>query len=238
MNSRLVLRARQAVVAGASLTALLVLACSQGDARTPHSDAPSTEVVARADSVASAHADRARQDSVNRAAPGYVVDSILSPAEELRRFQAGIAAKPESLSHGAASRDALVRKWAQALAAGDSITLIRLAVNRPEFAYLVYPESPLGRPPYRQPPATSWLQLSNASVQGFRRSLNAFSETPLAVISYLCAPAPKRQGANRVWGDCLVSHLRASGDTVVQRLFGAIIERDGRFKFLSLGSDL
>ena len=236
MNCRLVRRARRGVLARPSLAALLVLACSQGDARTTHRDAPSSEVAARADSVASA--DKARQDSVNRAAPGYVVDSILSPDEELRRFQTSIAAKPESLSHGADSRDALVRKWARALAARDSVTLIRLAVNRPEFAYLVYPDSPLGLPPYQQPTATSWLQLSNASVQGFRRSLNAFSETPLAVISYRCAPAPERQGANRVWRDCRVRHLRASGDTVVQRLFGPIIERDGRFKFLSLASDL
>jgi hypothetical protein len=40
------------------------------------------------------------------------------------------------------------------------------------------------------------------------------------------------EGRNRRWTDCTVSVQTAAGVSR-ERLFGAIIERDGRFKFLS-----
>ncbi|MDP1859792.1 MAG: hypothetical protein Q8K82_14055, partial [Gemmatimonadaceae bacterium] len=120
----------------------------------------------RADSIA-----RARQDSVNRSQPGYVVDSILPPAEALRRFTADVSFPPTTFANGASSRDALVRTWVRALESNDSLALIRTAMNRPEFAFLVYRTSPHAAPPYNQAPALMWMQLSNASLKGFRRSL-------------------------------------------------------------------
>ena len=54
---------------------------------------------------------RARQDSINRALPGYVVDSILPIDEEIRRFAARIGGDPvTSFAHASASREALVRR--------------------------------------------------------------------------------------------------------------------------------
>ena len=115
----------------------ILSACSAGGA--PKGAPPDSLVAALADSIA-----RARQDSVNRAQPGYIVDSILPPAEALRRFTADLNPRPNEFSNGAGSRDALVKKWVRSLESNDSLTLIRTALTRPEFAYLVYPTLPSG----------------------------------------------------------------------------------------------
>ena len=223
-----------------SVTIVMVVACgnrqaspadSTSSALGSHPDASLS--TGREDSIA-----RARQDSVNRAQPGYVVDSILPPAEALRRFMADVASPPTTFANGASSRDALVRTWVRALESNDSLALIRTAMNRPEFAFLVYRTSPNAAPPYNQPPALMWMQLSNASLKGFRRSLQRLGGKPLGFLNYRCAPKAVQEGENRLWTDCLVRRVRAPGDTVSERLFGAIIERRGHFKFYSLANDV
>ena len=223
-----------------SVTIVMVVACgnrqaspadSTSSALGSHPDASLS--TGREDSIA-----RARQDSVNRAQPGYVVDSILPPAEALRRFIADVASPPTTFANGASSRDALVRTWVRALESNDSLALIRTAMNRPEFAFLVYRTSPNAAPPYNQPPALMWMQLSNASLQGFRRALQRLGGKPLGFLNYRCAPEAVLEGENRLWTDCLVRRVRTPGDTVSERLFGAIIERRGHFKFYSLANDI
>jgi hypothetical protein len=219
------------------VSSLLAGACTGGGDAARVNDRtgvpPADAAAAYDDSVG-----RARQDSINRAQPGYVVDSILPPDEAWRRFTADIATQPAALANGAWSRDALVAKWVGAIEANDSVTVIRTAMNRPEFAVLVYPSSPSSRPPLYQPPAVLWNQLSSASLQGFRRAMVRLGGRPLGFLSYQCAPEPERQGDNRLWRDCTVRRVRSPGDTVMQRLFGAILERDGHFKFHSLGNDM
>lgn len=217
---------------------VLFVACSsRGDPSTRNDRAPSESPHAATyptdDSIRRAH-----QDSLNRSPPGYIVDSTFPPDEAWRRFANGIGAPPAALANGATSRDALVQKWVDALESNDSVTVIRTAMNRPEFALLVYPASPSSRQPLYQPPAVLWSQLSSASLQGFRRSLVRLGGKPLGVLSYQCASAPVLQGKNRLWTDCRVHRIRASGDTITQRLFGAILERDGHFKFYSLANDM
>ena len=81
--------------------AMFGLAC----ARAGESESRAADSI-RTDSIA-----RARQDSVNRAQPGYVVDSLLPIEEELRRFRAAIGGSPvTALAHGSASREELVRR--------------------------------------------------------------------------------------------------------------------------------
>src|SRR5690606_28284148 len=102
----------------------VVVACDARTSRRTGADSAS-DSLARA--VAADEA-RARQDSINRAQPGYVVDSILSPDEEMRRFAADLPSRPTRLSNGADSRDALIRRWIAAVEGNDSLALIRLAV--------------------------------------------------------------------------------------------------------------
>jgi hypothetical protein len=51
-------------------------------------------------------------------------------------------------------------------------------------------------------------------------------------------PLPDTEGENRFWRGCAIRRIRSPGDTVTERLFGAIVERDGRFRFYSYGNEL
>ncbi|HEX6631337.1 MAG TPA: hypothetical protein VF048_09610, partial [Gemmatimonadaceae bacterium] len=112
-------------------------------------------------------------------------------ATELGDFRATLAAAPDTLAGGSASADALVERWARALRMVDTAELRRMAVTRAEFAYLVYPSSPIARPPYDLPPALMWMQLESNSGKGLRDVLRKRGGEPLALIRFQC-DAPER----------------------------------------------
>ncbi|MBM3908203.1 MAG: hypothetical protein FJ363_09035 [Gemmatimonadetes bacterium] len=192
---------------------------------------------ATADSLAAVRADsalRARQDAANRAQPGYIVDSILPIEEEVRRFRAAVGGAPAtSLQQGAPSLDDLVQSFAAAVAARDTARLRTLALAPREFIDLVYPSSPFTKPPLRQAPALVWANIQHPSGSGLRRALARLGGRPLRIRVVTCADRPERQGGNLLHANCEATF--ASGDGADQRgqLFGTILERDGRFKFIS-----
>jgi hypothetical protein len=189
------------------------------------------------DSIAAAARDslsRARQDSINRAQPGYIVDSILPVEEEVRRFRAAVGGEPAArLQHGATSRAQLLELFAAAVASRDTVALHRLAVSPREFIDLIYPESPYTKPPYRQAPGLVWSQMQLPSESGLRRLLERHGGRAFRVARLACAVPPEVQGANRLHAKCTVRF--ASGEEALRegQLFGTIIERQGRFKFVS-----
>ena len=214
-------------------------ACS---ARHDEAATPTSAVASlRADSIA-----RSRQDSINRTLPGYVVDSILPVEEELRRFRLALLESRTSsgrdveeataLTGGTRSREALVRRFITALATRDSSAFNEMAITPWEFAYLVYPESPYTRAPYRQSPALVWNQIRNASSSGLARLLRRIAGTRLGYVSHSCTRT-ERQGANVIWTDCTVRLVDRNLDTTHQRLFGSIIERNRTFKFVSYSNE-
>lgn len=195
--------------------------------------APEKVDSARTDSIA-----RARQDSINRTLPGYVVDSIRPIEEELSRFRAAVGGDSATeLAGGATSRAALVRQFIVALAAADTIELRRMMLTPREFADLVYPESPYTRPPYRQAPGLVWSQIESSGTTGLTRLLRRLGGQPLRYVAHVCRGQPQSQGANKIWQGCAVRMLNAVGQTVTARLFGSIIERDGEFKFVNYAND-
>lgn len=182
--------------------------------------------------------DIARQDSILRAQPGYVIDSAIPIEEALRRFRSDLSPAPVRLTGGRPTRTALVEAFAQAVERGDSLSLREMGMSRAEFAYLVYPFSRYTRPPYRQQPEITWLLLAAAGDKGIRRLVERRAGQPFRVIGHDCPREPEVEGDNRIWRGCTVRRLRAFGDTVSERLFGPIIERGGRFKFYSYGNEL
>lgn len=178
--------------------------------------------------------DRPRpEDGRGRSAVG-VVDSILPPGEALRRFRAGLDT-PTRLD-GAPSRDELVNRFLTAVRQRDAEAVRSLAVTRAEYAYLVYPELSISRPPYNQPPETAWLLLDAETSSGVSKLVNAASSR-FELLGYRCTAAPIPVGALRLHSDCTV-RVRESGAERDVRLFGRIIERDGRWKLMSVGGDL
>ena len=205
---------------GFALSLFFLLGCGQGHAAFVDS--------ARADSLARAH-----QDSVNRAQPGYIVDSILPIEEQLRRFRVGLTDAPSQLVGGASSREELVEKFMRHLESADTASLVRMTVSKAEFAYIVYPESPNSRKPYQQSPDLVWFQHSAASGTGLARLLERLSGSGLGLRSFTCDPKPVREGSNRIWRNCAVRFAPRTGEVKSLRLFGGIVEREGQFKILS-----
>jgi len=166
-----------------------------------------------------------------------VVDSALPRDEALRRFRAG---SPERADLGEAprSRDALVRAFVRALEANDTAGMRALVLTRAEFGWLYYATTPQGLPPYDLSPSLLWFLTEGGTSKGLRRLLEERGGRSVEYAGYHCEPAPSREGANTVWGPCLVRRVQAAGDTVEERLFGLILERAGRFKFVSLANKL
>ncbi|MEJ7809040.1 MAG: hypothetical protein WKG32_01355 [Gemmatimonadaceae bacterium] len=159
-------------------------------------------------------------------------------ADALDRFRATAPDTPAVLAGGAASRSALVRRYVSALERSDTAALRALHLTRGEFAYLVYPSSPFARPPYSHDPALLWFEITQNSGKGLTRAMRRFGGRPLGFESYSCATAPERAGRNRVWSNCVVRFARAPGGAGRLALFGPILERDGRFKFVSYANGL
>jgi hypothetical protein len=165
-----------------------------------------------------------------------VIDSALPIEESLRRFREGLT-EPTTLKRGARDREALVRSFVSALEARDTAALRRMVLSREEFAWLYYPSSPLSRPPYELPPDLMWLQTQGESEKGASLLLSDRAGAPLGYVGHSCGSS-REEGANRIYGHCVLRRLAAKRDTVGERLFGLIVERDGVYKFVSYANQL
>lgn len=167
-------------------------------------------------------------------AAGGVVDSILPVAEHLRRFQATVS-PVDTLRSASNGIPQLVSRLAEALATRDTAALNAMTVDRSEFAYLYYPESAMSRPPYEAPPELLWGQILASSNAGAGRLLERFAGTAVAADSLVC-DTHTRDGDNILHERCTVRFAAPGRRTMQGNLFGTIIERAGRFKFLSLAN--
>lgn len=221
----------RAARAALSLAVILLAACGPRDAASSASSESSAAVPRTAADSQAAHV-------ADVVAHGGVVDSILPIAEHLRRFRAALTTRPETLSFASPTIDALVGRWADAIAARDTAALNRLVINRAEFAWLYYADSRMAKPPYEAPPGLLWGQILASSDEGAQRMLNKYGGQRLVVKSVSCPGDPEVEGSNRIRQNC-VATLAANGVSLpVTRYFGSIIERDGRFKLLGLANRL
>jgi hypothetical protein len=173
-----------------------------------------------------------------KSAPTGVVDSAISREEGLRRFRAGIA-PVDSLEGGESSREALVRAFVKALETKDTTTLRRLSLALREFAYLYYETSPQSLPPYDLTPSLLWFMLERGSRGGLLKALEGRGGAPLHYVRTRCDGEPSREGENVVYGPCVIVRRGGErGDSLVERLFGQVIERRGRWKFISYANKL
>ena len=126
-----------------------------------------------------------------------------------------------------------MRRLVKALAAQDTVEMRGMVLSAREFADLVYPSSQYTHAPYRQSPALVWMQIVNPSVSGFTRLTRRRGGVAFRYVDHSCKPKPEEQGPNRLWAGCQLRVVGPAGDTTTQRWFGSIIERNGRFKFVS-----
>lgn len=168
-------------------------------------------------------------------ASGGVVDSLLPIAEHLRRFRAELPVV-NSLQQASPSLDLLVARLARAVSANDSADLNAMVLNRQEFAYLYYPDAPMSKPPYEAPPELLWGQILASSDKGARQLVNRLGGSTITISTLHCPTPPDTVGKNLVHSRCEVRFSTPGNPPLEGNLFGSVIERDGRFKFMSLAN--
>ncbi len=210
------------------LSALLasLAACGSPEPRTARAAEP-TRAAAPTGNLPAARAS---------ATPRVVVDSVLPMSVQLARFRRGLP-RPARLTHGATSRDALVRSVVRALATSDTLAFQPLAIDRAEFAWLYFPTTAIAHPPYELPPGLAWFRLQEDDRKGVFRALREISAHHPRYLGYHCDPRPRIEGENRIWTGCRVALARDDAPPSDIRLFSGILERDGRFAVLSYDND-
>jgi hypothetical protein len=195
---------------------------------------PPASSAAERDSARADELRRARQDSINRTLPGYVVDSIFPVDEELRRFRKSLGGDSALVfSGGSPSREALARRFVTALASSDTSEFRTMVVHGREFADLYYPVSPYSHAPYHQPPQLAWSLIQNPSTDGLTKLLRTMGGKPITYVGLRCDPHVIREGRISRYAGCLLRITDARGDTTTRLMFGSIVELGGVYKFLS-----
>lgn len=166
-----------------------------------------------------------------------IVDSVFPIEVEIERFRAAIGDPVAGLTGGAASIDELITEFLGALAGPDTAGLKQLSMSVEEFAYLYYPETRYTRPPYEMSPGLVWFQLGSYGERGLDRAITRYGGETLVNPRHRCSDQPEIQGANRIWRDCLIE-FGEPGERTGVALFGPILEREGRFKFLTYSNGL
>jgi hypothetical protein len=175
------------------------------------------------------------QDSL-RKTPGYVIDSVFSPEENLRRFQATAPAPAENrLSGGAPSTDALLRQYWTLLASGDTLAMAPLIVSRAEYGYLYFPGS--ADETNGMPPAVGWELIVRQSGRGLTRALFQAQQGPTKVERTVCSDTPIKMGKNTLYGPCGVV-VRRDGVEQTIWVVKSLLERDGIHKLFGLQNEL
>lgn len=165
-----------------------------------------------------------------------VVDSAIPRDEALRRFRDGL--EPVDSLGGRSTRDSLADAFVRAVAASDTAGLNELVLSRREFGWLFYPHSPQGLPPYDVSPQLMWDLLVRQSDRGLVDVFTRLGGKQLRLVGYDCGAEPAQEGPNRVWGPCTMTLVVPPADTVTNRLTGPMLERHGRFKFVSYTNEL
>lgn len=215
------------------MTAVTAFACVSLIGACEWSDAG-----AAAEDPGAAPALEARDSEASRTRPPVHIDSIFPIDEEIRRFRATIDTQPVELGGGAAgSVTELVARFRAALERSDTAALRSLIIDRAEFAHLYYPHTVYTREPYELPPGLVWFQIQQNGEKGILRALRLYGGTTGMLGEHTCEPEPVAEGPNRLWQECTVS-VRSGDDIESKRVFGSVLERDGRFKFVSYANDL
>jgi hypothetical protein len=207
-----------------ALVALIaVLACEGGTART------------RDGLAAPAGSDALAVVRVSTSSAAATVPPAVPAA--LGRFRDRAGPQPDGLSDAATDRDEIVARYVRALEAADTAAFGPLSVSAAEFGWLYYPHSMYVRPPHALDVDVAWMLIAENSRKGIGRSLREYGGRPLGFTGYRCAAEPVIAGPNRLWHECFLE-VRSDGAAVTRRFFGVILERQGRFKFLSYANDL
>lgn len=145
---------------------------------------------------------------------------------------------PAVLDGGADLPLTLARALSRAIAAHDTAAVRGLAVSKAEFGWLYYPNTKYVRPPNELGPELVWFTLVAASDKGAGRLLSRYGGRALRVEAVTCPDSAEQEGPNAILRGCRVRFAVPDSAEREMQLFGALLKRDGRYKFLSYANDL
>jgi hypothetical protein len=120
-----------------------------------------------------------------------------------------------------------------ALERRDAAALRQLALSEEEFRDHVWPELPAARPERGLPLSYAWRDLHQKSEAGLARTLAEWGGRWREVIDIEFTGGTTRYQTFAVHREAVVRLLEADGTTAEARLFGSVLEKDGRVKVFS-----
>ncbi|HEX5871864.1 MAG TPA: hypothetical protein VFY65_15655 [Longimicrobium sp.] len=175
-------------------------------------------------------------DAAPDARAAVPVDTLRPPAEALARFREGLPIA-DSLSGAAASRDALVAGFVDAVARQDTAAIRALVLDRAEYGWIYFPSLQRMNPGTNLQPEVMWMLHAQESEKGITRVLRRLGGGQARFGAYACEAAPRVEGANRYWHACTVETMSQDGERAALKLFGSVVERGGRWKIVSYAND-
>jgi hypothetical protein len=140
---------------------------------------------------------------------------------------------PLAPSNTRESPQAVARAVVGGLAAKDFEALRALAVNEAEFRELIWPKLPASRPERNVPVSYAWEDLRAKSDAHLRALVNRWQDRGYDVVSVSFTGGASNYGTFLVHRDSLVVLRDQDGQTQSGRLFGSMLEMNGRFKVFS-----
>jgi hypothetical protein len=140
---------------------------------------------------------------------------------------------PVTLSNSFDSPEAAARAVLAALDRRDVETLERLALTEDEFRRLVWPQLPASRPERNIPLNYAWKTTHARSRQQLQERLAEWPPGGLELVKVEFAEETTDYQTYRVHRDTTLTLRGADNNVVTKRIFGSMIEQNGRYKVYS-----
>ena len=135
------------------------------------------------------------------------------------------------------SAEAAARAVLEALAARDIGTLAHLAVTEHEFREIIWPELPSSRPEINLPVAYAWGTLAQNSQGSLASTLAAHGGRRYTLVTLRVTGRSTRYDTFTVHRDVALDVTDDAGVRRQVRVFGSLLERNGRWKVFSFVTD-
>ncbi len=135
------------------------------------------------------------------------------------------------------SAEAAASEFLARLEGGDATALRRLILTEAEFRASVYPALPASRPERNTSAEFLWGLMGPRSRNSLAETLGRYGGRRLELLSVDFLGETTDYGPFRVHRETVLTVRDESGERMVVRLFGSMIEQDGRFKLYSFVVD-
>jgi hypothetical protein len=142
-----------------------------------------------------------------------------------------------ALAHTFSSERALADRVLGALAARDIAALQALPLSEQEFRHIVWPELPASRPDMGMPSEYAWRTLAQNSLANLAQMLDSHGGHRYRLVDVVFDGETTRYASFTVRRKARLIVHDQRGTERHLRLFGAVVERNGRFKLFSYVAD-